>query len=177
MLNSIKRFAAGLLIAVLLTGTFSVTTAEAALARPANCHFVRWNNKKFTSCRIGWNKVSNADGYEIKWTYTNNSHYKHTYQYYVYNVLDINDLAYNHVLYSSRPGPVLSVESCPEATKSRSNGIQSTAPAATIFLLPPIPTDPGAGISPLRKRRLPLPLRSRDTRAVSSKSIRITICG
>lgn len=97
MLNSIKRFAAGLLIAVLLTGTFSVTTAEAALARPANCHFVRWNNKKFTSCRIGWNKVSNADGYEIKWTYTNNSHYKHTYQYYVYNVLDINDLAYNHV--------------------------------------------------------------------------------
>ena len=87
MFNSIKRLAASLLIAVLLVGSFSVTSAEAALAKPANAHFVRWNNKQFTSCRIGWNKVKNADGYEIKWTYTDRSHYKHTYQYYIYNVL------------------------------------------------------------------------------------------
>ncbi len=100
MLNSIKRFAAGLLIAVMLVGTvgtFTATEAEAAMAKPGNCRFVRWNNKKFTSCRIAWNSVSNADGYEIKWTYTDGSHYKHTYQYYYYNVLDINGLAYNHV--------------------------------------------------------------------------------
>ncbi len=97
MFNSIKRLAASLLIAVLLVGSFSLTSAEAALAKPANAHFVRWNNKQFTSCRIGWNKVKNADGYEIKWTYTDRSHYKHTYQYYIYNVLDINGLSNENV--------------------------------------------------------------------------------
>ena len=97
MFNSIKRLAASLLIAVLLVGSLSVTSAEAALAKPANARFVRWNNKQFTSCRIGWNKVKNADGYEIKWTYTDRSHYKHTYQYYIYNVLDINGLSSENV--------------------------------------------------------------------------------
>lgn len=97
MFNSIKRFVAGLLIAVLLAGSFSATSAEAALAKPGNCRFVKWNDKKFSSCRIGWNPVSGADGYEIKWTWTNGSHYKHTYQYYWFNVLDITGLSHEHV--------------------------------------------------------------------------------
>ncbi len=97
MINSIKRFAAGLLIAVLLVGTFSVTNAEAALPKPGNARFVKWNNSKFTSCRIAWNTVSGADYYEIVWTYTDGSHWNHRYQYNSYNYIDITGLDYNHV--------------------------------------------------------------------------------
>lgn len=115
MINSLKRLAAGLLIAVLLVGTFSVTNAEAAMAKPGNCRFVKWNNTKFTSCRIAWNNVSAANYYEIQWTWTDGSHWKHQYQYGDTNYIDITGLDYDHVyimkvrslLYNESTGAIL----------------------------------------------------------------------
>lgn len=92
MKNKLKRLAAGLLIALLIAGTCNVTSAEAALARPTNCRFVRWNNYSFTSCRVGWKKVAAADYYEIKWSYRDGSNYNHRYQYSSYAILDITGL-------------------------------------------------------------------------------------
>ena len=45
-------------------------TANKALKKPGNCHFIKWNNSKYTSCRIGWNKTEGAEGYEtlLSWT-------------------------------------------------------------------------------------------------------------
>ena len=74
MLTSIKRLTAAFLISVLLVGTFSVTSAEAALKKPGNCHFVRWLNWNFTKCEVAWDKVAGADGYETLLSWTDGSH-------------------------------------------------------------------------------------------------------
>ena len=44
------------------------------LTAPGNCHFVKWNNVKYTGCRISWKKVSGADGYQTALSWTNGSH-------------------------------------------------------------------------------------------------------
>ena len=49
-------------------------TADKTLKRPGSCRFTKWNNKKFTSCRISWNKVAGAEGYQTLLSWTNGSH-------------------------------------------------------------------------------------------------------
>ena len=97
-MKRIQQFAASLLIALLIVGSFAVTDAEAALKAPGNCRFTRWNDKNYTSCRISWDKVSGADYYEIGWSRTDGSHYQHRYQYGKYNVLDMTGLPYNRII-------------------------------------------------------------------------------
>ena len=45
-----------------------------ALKKPGNCHFVKWNNSKYNSCRIGWNKAEGAQGYQTLLSWTDGSH-------------------------------------------------------------------------------------------------------
>ena len=54
-------------------------TADKTLKKPGNCHFVKWNNKKFTSCQIAWNKVAGAEGYQTLLSWTDGSHASSTY--------------------------------------------------------------------------------------------------
>ena len=96
-MKTIRRLAACFLIAVLLAGTFTVTSAQAALKKPANCRFTRWNNNSYTACRISWDKVSGADYYEIGWSYLDGNKYQHRYQYGRYNVLDMKGLSNTHI--------------------------------------------------------------------------------
>jgi hypothetical protein len=72
------------------TVTITVTTAETAnykagskkvtitvnkvLKKPGNCHFIKWNNTKYTGCRIGWKKTEGADGYQTLLSWTDGSH-------------------------------------------------------------------------------------------------------
>ena len=49
-------------------------TAPKTLKKPGNCHFVKWNNAKYTGCRIGWNKVEGAEGYQTLLSWTDGSH-------------------------------------------------------------------------------------------------------
>ena len=53
-------------------------TVNKVLKKPGNCHFVKWNNAKYTSCRIGWNKVDGAEGYETLLSWTDGSHASRT---------------------------------------------------------------------------------------------------
>lgn len=103
-MKKLKRLAACLLIALLLAGTFSVTSTEAALSKPANCRFHSWRlnpsteKLDFTACRVAWNYVSGADYYEIIWNRTDGGGKTYRrYQYAKYNVLDITGLSSNHV--------------------------------------------------------------------------------
>lgn len=70
----LTRLAAAALAAILVAGTFSVTSAEAALKAPGNCRFVQWVGTNFTSCDIYWNQVSGAKGYQVMWGWTDLSH-------------------------------------------------------------------------------------------------------
>lgn len=47
---------------------------KVSLKKPGNCHFVKWNNSNYTSCRIAWNKVAGADGYQTLLSWTDGSH-------------------------------------------------------------------------------------------------------
>lgn len=76
MITSLKRFLACFLIAAVLVGMTSFTSAEAALKTPENCRFEKWTNSSFTSCRIKWNSVPGASGYRVVLTYTDGSHYQ-----------------------------------------------------------------------------------------------------
>jgi hypothetical protein len=53
-------------------------TVNKVLKKPGNCHFVKWNNAKYTSCRIGWVKVDGAEGYETLLSWTDGSHASRT---------------------------------------------------------------------------------------------------
>ena len=53
-------------------------TVNKVLKKPGNCHFIKWNNSKYTSCRIGWNKTEGADGYETLLSWTDGSHASRT---------------------------------------------------------------------------------------------------
>ena len=74
MFRTVKRLAAGFLIAVLLVGSFSLTSVEAAVKKPKNCRFVRWENTAYTSATIAWDKVSKATNYQVRVTWTDGSH-------------------------------------------------------------------------------------------------------
>ena len=54
-------------------------TVNKGLKKPGNCHFIKWNNSKYTSCRISWNKVDGADGYQTLLSWTDGSHASSTY--------------------------------------------------------------------------------------------------
>jgi hypothetical protein len=97
MFKSFKRLAAGLLIAIFIVGSLTVTSAEAALKKPGNARFVQWNNTAFSSCRIRWNAVSGAEGYQIRCTWTDGSHAM--VQRFGSNVggVDLSGLDYRHV--------------------------------------------------------------------------------
>lgn len=76
MMKSVKRFLACFLIAAMLVGMTSFTSAEAALKTPGNCRFDKWTNSSFTACRVKWNSVPGANRYTVTLTYTDGSHYK-----------------------------------------------------------------------------------------------------
>ena len=44
------------------------------LKKPGDCRFAKWNNEKYSSCRIAWNKVDYAEGYEALLSWTDGSH-------------------------------------------------------------------------------------------------------
>ena len=49
-------------------------TVNKVLKKPGNCHFTKWNNSKYTGCRISWNKVDGAEGYQTLLSWTDGSH-------------------------------------------------------------------------------------------------------
>lgn len=49
-------------------------TVKKVLKKPGSCRFVKWNNTKYTGCRVAWNKVTGAQGYETRLTWTDGSH-------------------------------------------------------------------------------------------------------
>lgn len=55
------------------SGTVEITVNK-VLKKPGNCWFVKWNNSRHTSCRIAWNKVAGAEGYQILVSGTDGSH-------------------------------------------------------------------------------------------------------
>ncbi len=54
-------------------------TVNKVLKKPGYCHFVKWNNKNYTGCRIAWNKAVGAEGYQTQLCWTNGSHESITY--------------------------------------------------------------------------------------------------
>ena len=44
------------------------------LKKPGDCRFAKWNNEKYSSCRIAWNRVDYAEGYEALLSWTDGSH-------------------------------------------------------------------------------------------------------
>ena len=57
------------------TGSKTVKiTVNKVLKKPGNCHFIKWNNSKYTGCRIGWKKTEGADGYQTLLSWTDGSH-------------------------------------------------------------------------------------------------------
>ena len=48
--------------------------AEAAVAKPQNCRFVKWNNLNFTSAQIAWDSVTGADAYQVRCVWTDGTH-------------------------------------------------------------------------------------------------------
>lgn len=79
MLKSLKRIASGLLVAAMLAGVLLAARPAATQAaiyygpKPGNCRFDRWNSSNFKSCRVRWNRLSDADGYEVLVTWTDGS--------------------------------------------------------------------------------------------------------
>ena len=53
--------------------TVKITVSD-TLKKPGNCHFVKWNNSRYSSCRIGWNKTEWAEGYETLLSWTDGTH-------------------------------------------------------------------------------------------------------
>ncbi len=49
-------------------------TIVPTMKKPGNCHFAKWNNVKYSSCQIVWNKVDNAEGYQTLLSWTDGSH-------------------------------------------------------------------------------------------------------
>lgn len=76
MNTRIRRLLCCLLAAVLSAGIPSLTSAEAALAKPGNCRFEKWSNSHFTSCQIAWDAVPGAADYILRVSYTDGSHSK-----------------------------------------------------------------------------------------------------
>lgn len=98
MTKSIKRFLACFLIAAILVGMTSFTSAEAALSKPGNCRLASWDNSSFTSCTIRWNSVAGANSYTLVVTYTDGSHSK---QYQTSSTsYTLQNLADNHVYFA-----------------------------------------------------------------------------
>lgn len=100
VIKTIKRLAACLLITVFIFGSLTLTSAEAAMKKPGNNRFVQWNNTSFTACTIAWNKVSGANYYQLRCTWTDGSHNIGGYVEGQYNGVRIKNLHYQHVYYA-----------------------------------------------------------------------------
>lgn len=72
--NTFLRVAVFIMAILLFISAQPAVSADAAVPRPGNCRFYRWNNCQFTSCAILWNKVSGAQGYQLVWSWTDGSH-------------------------------------------------------------------------------------------------------
>ena len=71
-------------------------TIKVVLSKPGDCRFTKWNNAKYNSCQIAWNKVAGADGYQSVLSWTDGSH--STTKTMSSNVLSQNcSVAVNHV--------------------------------------------------------------------------------
>lgn len=99
MTKSFKRLAACFLITVFLFGSLNLTSAEAALKKPGNNRFVQWDKTDFSACLVVWNRVSNADYYQLRLMWTDGSHMSTGYISAEYNGIHITGLNYQHVYY------------------------------------------------------------------------------
>ena len=101
MFNSLKRSTAIVLAFVFIFCAFPAVNTEAAtLKKPGNARFLKWNNKEFSDVAIAWNKVPGADCYEVKCTWTDNTHDAYSNIRYVdhyYNAVLFSNINYMHV--------------------------------------------------------------------------------
>ncbi len=56
------------------SGSIKKSFKIVTLKVPSSCRFIKWNNAKYSSCQIAWNKVEGADGYQTVHCWTNGSH-------------------------------------------------------------------------------------------------------
>lgn len=76
MKKSLLRLGAALLLACLLSGSLFVTDAEAALKKPTALRGAYTSDDQ-TEFLLLWKAVAGADDYQIKMTYSDNSHAKY----------------------------------------------------------------------------------------------------
>lgn len=100
MTKSFKRLAACLLITIFLFGSLTLTSVEAAMKKPGNNRFIQWDKTDFSACTIAWNRVSGADWYQVRCTWTDGSHNIGGYLEAEYNGVRISGLNYQHVYYA-----------------------------------------------------------------------------
>lgn len=129
MFKSFKRLAAALLVAVLIVGSLTVTSAEAAMKKPGNARFIQWNNTAFSSATIAWNKVSGAAVYQVRCVWTDGSNNVGGYVNGSYNAVKIDNLNYKHVYQAQVRG--ISVNS--------SGSITGYSPWSNIVFITPWP--------------------------------------
>ena len=162
MFNSLKRSTAIVLAFVFIFCAFPAVNTEAAtLKKPGNARFLKWNNKEFSDVAIAWNKVPGADCYEVKCTWTDNTHDAYSNIRYVdhyYNAVLFSNINYMHV-YQAR------VRAC----KMDAGGtVTGTSPWSNIVFITPWPRDVSGSVT-----SRPLP----DLKVSVSKDIRTITSG
>lgn len=78
-MKTMKRFVTALLLAALLVGSLSLTSAEAALKKATGLKFIGWYDAAYTEPAFKWNAVSGAQAYEIRYMYLNNKNITNRY--------------------------------------------------------------------------------------------------
>ena len=141
MLNFLKRFTAILLASFFVLSIIPAVNAEAAaLKKPGNARFLKWNNKSFSDVSIAWNKVPDADCYEVKCTWTDNTHDAYSSIRYVdqyYNAVLIKNINHMHV-YQAK------VRAC---RMDAGGKVTSTGPWSNIVFITPWPRDVRGSVS------------------------------
>ena len=144
MVSKFKRFITAFLLAVLLVGPLSATHTEAALASPARCRFLQWNNTSFSSATIAWDGVWGADYYQVRCTWTDGKHDAGGFVNGSYNGVVLSNLNYKHV-YEVKVR-ALNVNS--------SGAITAYSPWSNIISITPLPKNVSAKLSSSGKVKL-----------------------
>lgn len=132
MHQSFKRFIACLFIVLFVVGSFHPVSAEAAMKKPGNARFQKWLGKDFSSAVVAWNKVTDADCYEVKCVWTNGTHDACSECRYVdhyFNSVRIDNLNCQHVY-------LFQVRAC---KLNASDKVVSTSPWSNLVFITPWP--------------------------------------